>query len=122
MMLGALKRDLSPMEESISPASKKHAPSLPDELSIPPYQPKLFRVVSDGPCDESEAMAAYDPEGTGSFGNAGDDDIETTGKSSKKDVPMWTVEEALLILQLVTGYKLRELEVLGELKDRFWDQ
>jgi len=28
----------------------------------------------------------------------------------------------VLILQLVSGYKLRELEVRGELKDRFWDQ
>jgi len=118
MMLGALKRDLSPMEESISPASKKHAPSLPDELSIPPYQPKLFRVVSDGPCDESEAMAAYDPEGTGSFGNAGDDDIETTGKSSKKDVPMWTVEEDLLILQLVEKHGKRWSKIAQQLPGR----
>jgi hypothetical protein len=28
----------------------------------------------------------------------------------------------MLIVQLVQGYKLRELEVKKELKDRFWDQ
>mmetsp|Transcript_7396 Transcript_7396/g.10722 ORF Transcript_7396/g.10722 Transcript_7396/m.10722 type:complete len:111 (-) Transcript_7396:205-537(-) len=28
----------------------------------------------------------------------------------------------MLIVQLVQGYKLRELEVKNELKDRFWDQ
>lgn len=28
----------------------------------------------------------------------------------------------LLIVQLVSGYRLRELEAREELKDKFWDQ
>ena len=47
-------------------------------------------------------------------------DFNISGEMVAK-APLAKVRE-LLIVQLVSGYKLRELEVRDALKDKFWDQ
>ena len=42
-------------------------------------------------------------------------------RETETAAPMSKMRE-LLIVQLVTGYRLRELQVKDDLKDKFWDQ
>jgi len=116
----APKRDLSPMMESsgFSPAFKKHAPSTashPDDVPVHgmlafPSHSNLFSA----PALEVDLTAAG---GDDAGGDA--DSADGTGKvGSKKDVPMWTVEEDLLILQLVEKHGKRWSKIAAHLPGR----
>ncbi|KAL1525895.1 hypothetical protein AB1Y20_020723 [Prymnesium parvum] len=102
---GAAKRDLSPLGSvGMSPAFKKHAAAHYDSFALPRFS-------------LAHAPFGGDAEGTGTPESA-DDDVEATGKSSKKDVPMWTVEEDLLILQLVERHGKRWSKIALHLPGR----
>jgi len=110
----APKRDLSPMEyESDAPEKKRLATSHPTSYPVAPFNPPLFGSAIPQPEPQ-----LGDPDGTGmmSLGGA-NDDIDATGKS-KKDVPMWTVEEDLLILQLVEKHGKRWSKIALHLPGR----
>jgi len=117
----APKRDLSPMMESsgFSPAFKKHAPSStaapphPDDMPVLafPSRSNLFSA----PALEADLTAAAASEEV----TADPDAADGAGKGgSKKDVPMWTVEEDLLILQLVEKHGKRWSKIAAHLPGR----
>lgn len=113
----ATKRDLSPMGSSSSyPAFKKHAAghsSMKTEDHGMPYHSMFVDaglatvLLTATPCDSDVGFDA------GSETNDA-----PSGKGSKKDVPMWTVEEDLLILQLVERHGKRWSKIAAHLPER----
>ena len=123
------KRNLSPAKATgFSPALKKHAsvaparnsllaPCFGDEPVEPqlPAEPRMLPLVpsssSEGADDDVDDLALMPQIDVGAFGSLAVPTVdefeapavgEKAAKNySKKDVPMWTVEEDLLILQLV---------------------
>jgi len=119
-VMGQMKRDLSPFRSSsatYSPALKKHAPT-------------LERRISD--CSMSTETTPAEVGGTHGqmnfhidANNFSVDPSEADSRPgtppmriSKKDVPMWTVEEDLLILQLVDQHGKRWSKIASHLPGR----
>ena len=135
------KRDLSPTKAptGFSPALKKQA-SLGSNAVVPPIG-LAFELAMPGEADVYEVAAAAGEAGGSSSiplplgfdigaedleGDAGADAADDgeggegggNKKYSKKDVPMWTVEEDLLILQLVEKHGKRWSKIASHLPGR----
>ena len=111
------KRDLSPMaDESSAPAGKRHAPAPRDAESTEVLgYPPLFSDRGGG----ENCMAAMPSNPDLGFDDAADaTEGGAAAKGSKKDVPMWTVEEDLLILQLVERHGKRWSKIAAHLPGR----
>jgi len=118
----APKRDLSPLMDGsgFSPAFKKHAPGRAPHLEDGSRALGHFPATGlfSGPgLDSDLTAAAYDPEMV-LDGPADSVDAAAGKGGSKKDVPMWTVEEDLLILQLVEKHGKRWSKIAAHLPGR----
>ncbi|KAL3931430.1 MAG: hypothetical protein SGPRY_001127 [Prymnesium sp.] len=100
------KRDLSPVGSrgSVCPASKKQAGA----HAVPSSEPPSSQLAHFFYSSQSEPDAQ----------DACDEESEAAGKLSKKEVPMWTVEEDLLILQLVEKHGKRWSKIALHLPGR----
>lgn len=118
-VMGQMKRNLSPFRSSanFAPALKKHAPTLErvisdDSMSSETIPAELGGNLGQMKFDIDVNNLSVDPSEVDSRPGT------PPTRMSKKDVPMWTVEEDLLILQLVDQHGKRWSKIASHLPGR----